>query len=73
MSKHENDSFIESQAEKYVEMGYDFKDSWIMACEDFEHEQYNHEPEDWHEYDIEGDLDDWCRKPKKIWQLFKNP
>jgi len=58
MSKHENDLFIESQAEKYIEMGYDLKDSWIMACEDLEHEQYNHEPEDWHEYDIEGDLDD---------------
>jgi len=57
MSKHENDSFIESRAEQYMEEGYDFKDSWIMACEDLEHEQYSHEP-DWHEYDIEGDLDD---------------
>ena len=57
MSKHENDLFIESQAQKDIEMGYDLKDSWIMACEDLEHQQYDHEP-DWHEYDIEGDLDD---------------
>jgi hypothetical protein len=57
MSKHENDSFIESRAEQYLEEGYSLKDSWIMACEDLEHEQYSHEP-DWHEYDIEGDLDD---------------
>ena len=57
MSKHENDSFIESRAEQYLDEGYSLKDSWIMACEDLEHEQYSHEP-DWHEYDIEGDLDD---------------
>jgi hypothetical protein len=30
----------------------------VKEClEDLEHELYNHEP-DWHEYDIEGDLDD---------------
>ena len=48
MSKHENDLFIESQAQKYIEMGYDLKDSWIMACEDLQHQQYDHVP-DYHE------------------------
>ena len=34
MSKKENDLFIESQAEKYMEAGYDIKDSYLMAEED---------------------------------------
>jgi|TARA_A100000172_G_C3008376_1_gene98864 hypothetical protein len=58
MSKHENDSFIELRAEQYLEEGYSPKEAWQMAQEDLEADQYDHEPEDWHEYDLEGDLDD---------------
>jgi hypothetical protein len=58
MSNQQNDSFIESRAEQYLEEGYSPKEAWQMAQEDFQADQYDHEPEDWHEYDIEGDLDD---------------
>jgi hypothetical protein len=56
MSNQQNEQFIEARAEQYLEEGYSPKEAWQMAQEDFEYDQYDHEP-DWHEYDIEGDLD----------------
>tara|TARA_R110001599_G_scaffold219748_1_gene418057 strand:+ start:53 stop:208 length:156 start_codon:yes stop_codon:yes gene_type:complete len=46
MSTIENAQFLEQQCEKYLELGYDYKDSTIMAYEDLEHEQYDHVPEE---------------------------
>ena len=53
MSKKENDLFIESQAEKYMEAWYDIKDSYIMAEEDLAKcSEYDIiDDEYWEEYD----------------------
>jgi hypothetical protein len=53
LSKKENDLFIESQAEKYMEEGYDIKDSYIMAKEDLvRYSEYDIiDDEYWEEYD----------------------
>ena len=44
MSNKFNDQFLEDRAEEYMEQGFSFKDSMIMAIEDLEHENYDHIP-----------------------------
>ena len=46
MSNIYNDQFLESRYEQYIEEGYDPKDAEIMAHEDLEHEEYDHNPEE---------------------------
>ena len=45
MSNEYNDRFLELRYETYIEQGYDPKDAEIMAYEDLEHENYDHEPD----------------------------
>ena len=60
LSKKENDLFIESQAEKYMEEGYDIKDSYIMAEEDLaRYSEYDIiDDEYWEEYDHQDKEED---------------
>ena len=46
MSNNFNDQFLEDRAEEYMEQGFSFKDSIIMAQEDLEHENYDHVPKE---------------------------
>ena len=60
MSKKENDLFIESEAEKSMEVGYDIKDSYIMAEEDLAtYSEYDIiDDEYWEGYDYQDKEED---------------
>jgi|TARA_S200002703_G_scaffold143930_1_gene137250 hypothetical protein len=61
-SDNNRDSFLESRYEHYLELGKNQKQSQELAWDDYWNEaweeyDYQDREEEWHEYDLEGDLD----------------